>query len=55
MANTNAINSYTIATINVRGLNNHIQRKNIFQTLLNQNFHFYALQETHGLADSVKI
>ena len=55
MATSNSFNTYSIATIDVRGLNNRNQRQNVFQTLSTQNFHFYALQETHGTTDSVKI
>ena len=54
MATTIGTQVCKVATINVRGLNNPVQRWNIFQSLQNINSDFYCLQETYGKATSVK-
>ena len=44
---------FTVSTINVRGLNDPLQRRHIFQSLINSNFDSYCLQETHGKSDTI--
>ena len=44
-----------ILTCNVRGLGNHVKRKQIFQYLRNKNIDIAFVQETHGTASSKRI
>ena len=40
--------SFSVMSLNVRGLRNHVKRRSIFRFLKDQNYLFYFLQETYS-------